>query len=118
MHGVSFAARQLLERVRQLLPTTYQQDSLDALMGLFLQATGAPLPQHSRLKSPSALSRFLNHYPWPVRAVIRAARRAVLEQIQRSQGRGRRPGLAKSSSTSPPWRRQGSSKGSTSLSRS
>jgi len=66
MHGVSFAAKQLLERVRQLLPTEYQRDSLDALMGLFLQATGASLPQHSRLKSPRALSRFLNR---PVRAV-------------------------------------------------
>jgi hypothetical protein len=41
MHGVSFAAKQLLERVRQLLPTEYQRDSLDALMGLLLQATGA-----------------------------------------------------------------------------
>jgi hypothetical protein len=35
------AAKQLLERVRQWLPTAYQRDSLDALMGLFLQATGA-----------------------------------------------------------------------------
>jgi DDE family transposase len=93
MHGVSFAAQRLLERVRQLLPTEYQRDSLDALMGLFLQATGTPLPQHSRMKSPSALSRFLNRYPWSVRAVIRAARRAVLEQLQPPQGRGRRPVL-------------------------
>jgi len=93
MHGVSFAAQQLLERVRQLLPTEYQRDSLDALMGLFLEATGTPLPQHSRLKSPSALSRFLNHYPWSVRAVIRAARRAVLEQLRPPLGHGRRPVL-------------------------
>lgn len=93
MHGVSFAARPLLERVRQLLPTESQRDSLDALMGLFLQATGPPLPQHRRMKSPSALSRFLNRYPWPVRAVIRAVRRAVLEQLQQSPGGGRRPVL-------------------------
>jgi hypothetical protein len=93
MHGVSFAARQLLERVRQWLPTEYQRDSLDALMGLFLKATGTPLPQHSRMKSPSALSRFLNHYPWSVRAVIRAARRAVLEQLRPPLGQLTRVGM-------------------------
>jgi hypothetical protein len=41
-----------------------------------------PLPQHTQVKSASALSRFLNQYQWSTRAVIRATRKAVFQQIQ------------------------------------
>jgi hypothetical protein len=39
--------------------TRYQRENLEALLGLFLQATGRPLPALGRVKSASALSRFL-----------------------------------------------------------
>lgn len=46
------------------MPTQYQKDNLEAMLGLFLQAQGHPLPEYSQTKSPSALSRFLNINPW------------------------------------------------------
>jgi hypothetical protein len=41
------------------MPSAYQRQSLKALLELFLRAQGAPLPEHSDLKSASTLSRFL-----------------------------------------------------------
>ncbi len=66
-----------------LLPSVYQKASLNALLGLFLEAQGHPLPQHTSVKSASSLSRFLNHYGWSTRGVIRTTRQAVLGQIDR-----------------------------------
>jgi Transposase DDE domain len=64
-----------------LMPSSYQKASLNALLGLFLDAQGHALPQHTQVKSPSALSRFLNHYRWSTRRVIRTTRQAVLQQL-------------------------------------
>jgi hypothetical protein len=64
-----------------LMPSVYQKASLNALLGLFLEAQGHPLPQHTQLKSASSLSRFLNHYTWSTRGVIRATRKTILQQI-------------------------------------
>jgi Transposase DDE domain len=64
------------------MPSPYQKASLKALMGLFLEGQGHPLPEHTQLKSPSSLSRFLNHYNWSTRGVIRTTREAILEQLQ------------------------------------
>jgi hypothetical protein len=66
----------------------YQKASLNALFGRFLEAQGHPLPQHTQVKSASSLSRFLNHYNWSTRSVIRTTRRTVLQQIAQHQ-----PGL-------------------------
>jgi hypothetical protein len=66
-----------------LMPSVYQKASLKAVLGLFLEAQGHPLPQHTQVKSASSLSRFLNHYGWSTRAVIRTTRQAVLGQIAR-----------------------------------
>jgi hypothetical protein len=63
------------------MPSVYQKASLNALLGLFLEAQGHPLPQHTQLKFASSLSRFLNHYTWSTRGVIRATRQATLKQI-------------------------------------
>jgi hypothetical protein len=54
-----------------LMPSTYQKASLNALLGLFLDAQGHALPAHTAVKSPSSLSRFLNRYTWSTRRVIR-----------------------------------------------
>jgi hypothetical protein len=52
-------AQQLVYNLSELMPTQYQKDNFDAMLGLFLEAQGHPLPEHSKTKSPSALSRFL-----------------------------------------------------------
>jgi hypothetical protein len=64
-----------------LMPSLYQKASFNAMLGLFLEAQGHPLPQHTRLKSASALSRFLNRYRWSTRALIRTTRQAILQQV-------------------------------------
>jgi hypothetical protein len=63
------------------MPSTYQKDSFQAIVGLFLEAQGYPLPQHTKLKSPSSLSRFLNRYSWSTLGMIRTTRKAILQQI-------------------------------------
>ena len=50
---------------------------------------------NATVKSPSAINRFLNHYDWNLRTVVRIMRRHALEQYfeYRQQFRGRRPRL-------------------------
>lgn len=74
-------AQELVYKLVCLMPSSYQKASLNALFGLFLEAQGHPLPQHSKVKSASSLSRFLNHYTWSTRSVIRTTRQAVLQQV-------------------------------------
>ena len=69
---LSVCAQKLLQVLLNLMPTNYQKDNLKALLFLFLQARGTPLPCHSQTKSPSALSRFLNRNEWSERSLIRA----------------------------------------------
>ncbi len=64
-----------------LMPSIYQNDSLKAIFALFLAPDGHALPAHTQIKSASSLSRFLNHYSWPTRQVIRISRRAVVAQL-------------------------------------
>ena len=74
-------AQGLVYSLLGLMPSAYQKASLNALLGLFLEAQGHPLPQHTQVKSASSLSRFMNHYSWSTRSVIRTTRQAVLQQI-------------------------------------
>lgn len=81
METIRKHAQALVYSLLCLMPSIYQKASLNAMLGLFLQAQGHPLPHHTPIKSASSLSRFLNHYSWSTRSVIRAARQAVLQQI-------------------------------------
>lgn len=62
MSDIVSRAQTLVSQLLSLMPTHYQQESLQALLGLFLEATGSPLPEHCQAKSASALSRFPNEY--------------------------------------------------------
>ncbi|GAA6744251.1 transposase [Thermus antranikianii] len=100
-------AQALLWTLLALLPTPHLRESLKALLYLLLTGHGKARPQHSRTKSPSclrksvcptgkatALSRFLNHYPWPTRALIRLARQEAQEALHRARPRrGPKPRL-------------------------
>ena len=86
-------AQTLVYTLLSLMPTAYQRDSLQALLGLFLEAEGHPLPESSKVKSASALSRFLNDYDWSSRQVIRQVRQQILHQLLDYQSKGRRPWL-------------------------
>lgn len=80
-------AQGLVYSLLGLMPSGYQKASLNAMLGLFLEAQGHPLPQHTQVKSASALSRFLNHYSWSTRGVIRTTRQAILLQISQHHPR-------------------------------
>ena len=89
-------AQELVYNLSELMPTQYQKENLEAMLGLFLEGQGHPLPQHSKTKSPSALSRFLNINPWSTREIIRIVRNQVLETVLKAfseSGQGRRPFL-------------------------
>ncbi len=75
------------------MPSQYQRDNLQVMLGLFLEAQGHSFPQHSKSKSASALSRFLNIYSWSTRKLIRTTREYVLQQILSHCPKGRRPML-------------------------
>ena len=90
------AGQELVYTLKELMPTQYQKDNLEAMLGLFLEALLTPLPEHSQTKSPSALSRFLNINPWSTREMIRIIRQHILQTILKilSQSyKGRRPFL-------------------------
>ncbi|MDZ4876633.1 MAG: IS701 family transposase ISAcma37 [Chroococcidiopsis cubana SAG 39.79] len=84
-------AQGLVYTLLSLMPSHCQRDSLQALLGLFLQAQGHPLPQQCQVKSASALSRFLNVYAWSTRCLIRESRRMVIQQILSQPRIGRKP---------------------------
>ena len=89
-------AQNLVYTLQELMPTQYQKENLEAMLGLFLQAQGHPLPEHSKMKSASALSRFLNINPRSSRDMIRIVRNQVLEVVLKAlyeSSRGRRPFL-------------------------
>ncbi|EDX83547.1 Transposase, IS4 family protein [Synechococcus sp. PCC 7335] len=74
-------AQRLVYSLISLMPSHYQEASLKALFARFLPEQGHALPEHTPLKSPSSLSRFLNRYSWSTRQIIRTTRAAVLDQL-------------------------------------
>lgn len=91
MSTILARAQGLVYTLLSLMPSHYQRDSRQALLGLFLQAQGHPLPQQCKAKSASALSRFLNLYAWSTRCLIRESRRMVIQQILSQPRVGRKP---------------------------
>lgn len=81
MEAILAHAQQIVYTLLSLMPSQYQRDNLQAMLGLFLEAQGRPLPQHCKTKSASALSRFLNIYSWSTRKLIRTTRDYVLQQL-------------------------------------
>lgn len=74
-------AQTLVYSLIGLMPSVYQKASLKAVLGLFLDAQGHALPEHTPVKSSSSLSRFFNRYGWSTRQVIRTTRAAILDQL-------------------------------------
>ncbi len=86
-------AQELVYNLSELMPTQYQKENLEAMLGLFLESQGHPLPEYSQIKSPSALSRFLNINPWSTREMIRTVRNHILEKVLSECPKGRKPFL-------------------------
>ena len=86
-------AQELIYQLIETIPSPYQKQSFKALLELSLKADGVSVPEHCKLKSASALSRFLNHYSWSVRRIICCVRQAVRKRLSTYRPRGRRPHL-------------------------
>ena len=93
MNQILPQAEELLSTLKQLMPTLYQQETLESILGLFLQGQGHSLPHHCPTKSASAISRFLNHYQWSTRSLIRHVRSSILNLILSQRRTGRKPTL-------------------------
>jgi len=70
-------ARTLFNTTQVLFTTHDQRRSYQTLIAGFLNATGNPRPERAMDKSAAALSRFLNHYAWNARCLIRIVRTAI-----------------------------------------
>ena len=82
---------ELISTLKQLMPSIYQQETLESIVGIFLSGKGNAVPHHCQTKSESAISRFLNYYNWSTRSVIRTVRSYVLSLILSSPIKGRKP---------------------------
>jgi len=82
---------ELMLSLKQLMPSIYQQETLESILGLFLSGKGNAVPHHCQTKSESAISRFLNYYNWSTRSVIRTVRSYVLNLILSPPIKGRKP---------------------------
>jgi hypothetical protein len=93
MKPITTHARKLVYDLLDLMPSSHQRASLKAMLALFLGTQGSmALPEHAKHKSASALSRFLNLYDWPTRAVIRTVRQQVVRMVLEGRNkRGRKP---------------------------
>jgi len=86
-------AEELLSSILKVMPTAYQQETLQSIIAMFLEGQGHSLPHHCLTKSESAISRFFNHYNWSTRSVIRFVRQHILNLILSLFPRGRKPTL-------------------------
>ena len=88
-------AQELFCTLQALFTSRHQRANFSAMLALFLKGDGCPTLRNSSSKSPAALSRFLNHYSWNARTIIRTTRQQALASLFRyyQQQRGRRPRL-------------------------
>jgi hypothetical protein len=88
-------AQELFCTLRKRFTSRHQKANFTAMLALFLKGDGFPYLRHSTSKSPAALSRFLNHYAWNARAIIRTVRQHAMKSLfaYYQQQRGRRPRL-------------------------
>ncbi|MDF5717121.1 MAG: hypothetical protein PUP93_25450 [Rhizonema sp. NSF051] len=77
-----------------LLPSTYQQQNLEAMLGLFLEAQGHPLPEHCKTRvcqclKPISIGFMIGQHS----RVIRTTRNRVIQEILSERPLGRKPFL-------------------------
>ena len=58
MNQILPQAEELLSTLKELMPTIYQQETLESILALFLQGQGHSLPHHCATKSESAKASF------------------------------------------------------------
>lgn len=86
-------ARDLFCKITEEMPSQYQEASFKAMMGLLLEGQGRAKAEHCKVKSPAALSRFMNEYKWSTRKLIGQVRQTLLNEVEKfyQHQRGRKP---------------------------
>jgi len=88
------APQALVAGLQTLMPSIYQQDSLQQELGLFLEGQGVPLPEHCKTKSASAVNAVFKRIPMVNKAgAAGQCLIAILQQILSQPRVGRRPTL-------------------------
>ena len=71
------------------MPSLHQKRTLQAVLFAFLTPHKSALPEHNPLCSTSSISRFLNHYGWPTRKLVRLTREVMLDWLLYASKYGR-----------------------------
>jgi hypothetical protein len=76
-----------------LIPTLHQKRTFEAFLLAFLNPHHSALPEHNPLRSSSSISRFLNRYSSPTRALVRHIRSLLFDALWEASKHGRDPFL-------------------------
>ncbi|MFN4249520.1 transposase [Deinococcus sp.] len=79
MNPKNARARRLYSDILTCFSRKQHRDSFQVFLDLLLDGSGRPLPTRATVKSPSAISRFLNHTSWDLRTLCRFMRQAALQ---------------------------------------
>ncbi|PTA66744.1 transposase [Deinococcus arcticus] len=79
MNPKNARARRLYSDILSCFTRRQHRESFEVFLDLLLDGSGRPLPARATVKSPAAISRFLNHAHWDLRSLCRFMRQAALE---------------------------------------
>ena len=88
-------SRRLYSDILPCFARKQHRDSFMVFLDLMLDGSGRALPERATVKSPAAISRFLNHASWDTRKLCRMLREHALQALQSlyRQNPGHRPRL-------------------------
>ena len=75
-------SRRLYSDILLCFSRKQHRESFEVFLDLLLDGSGKPLPERATVKSPAALSRFLNHAAWSTRHLCRVLRQHAHETLQ------------------------------------
>ena len=75
-------SRHLYSDILHCFSRKQHRESFKVFLDLLLDGSGRPLPERATVKSPAALSRFLNHAAWSTRHLCRVLRQHAHKTLQ------------------------------------
>ncbi|BDP41220.1 hypothetical protein DAETH_11890 [Deinococcus aetherius] len=75
-------SRRLYSDILPCFSRKQHRESFEVFLDLLLDGSGQPLPERATVKSPAALSRFLNHAAWNTWQLCRVLRQHAQETLQ------------------------------------
>lgn len=75
-------SRRLYSDILPCFSRKQHRESFEVFLDLLLDGSGRPLPERATVKSPSSISRFLNHMAWNTRRLCRVLRQHARQTLQ------------------------------------